>query len=69
MIRYEGVHAKTFHSDINCYSVREVAERLGMSERQVARMIAAGDLPSMKIGRRRLIQRAAITAWMAGKAA
>jgi len=69
MIRYENAKPKTFTGDISCFSVAEVAERLGVSERQVARMIAAGDLPSLKIGRRRLIQRAAIASWMAGKAA
>ncbi len=68
-IRYEGDGRQTRVSDIRCMSVAEVADRLCMSERQIARMIATGELPSLKAGRRRLIQRDAVATWLAGKAA
>ena len=68
-IRYESAGAKVVTSDIHCFSIADVAQRLGMSKRQIARMIATGELPSVKAGRRRLIQRIAVAAWLAGKAA
>ena len=36
-------------------SVRETADRLGVSERFVYALLARGELQSLKIGRRRLI--------------
>jgi excisionase family DNA binding protein len=68
-IRYEPDQRKLDLEDLRCLSVAAVAERLGMSERQIARMIATGELPSVKAGRRRLVLRASIAAWLAGKAA
>jgi len=40
------------------FSIPEVAERLRISSRAVARLVAAGQLPSVRIGRRRLIAEA-----------
>lgn len=49
------------------FSVREVAERLGVSQRHVQRLIASGELPSVKFGRRRLIARFVVVDWLAGR--
>jgi excisionase family DNA binding protein len=46
------------------YSVHDVAARLGISKRQVARIIAAGEIPSFTIGRRRLVRSEALVRWL-----
>ena len=43
------------------------AEKLAVSRRTVVRAIEAGQLPSIKIGRRRLIRREALLTWLASK--
>jgi excisionase family DNA binding protein len=45
-------------------SLREAAEKLGISLRTLARLIATGEFPSLTIGRRRLIRSAALEAWL-----
>jgi excisionase family DNA binding protein len=45
-------------------SVKETAEALGLSKAFVERLIAIGELPSRKVGRRRLVPVAAIQAWL-----
>lgn len=47
------------------YSVAKAAELLSISQRQVYRMVEAGDLPARRVGRRVLIPAAALTAFMA----
>ena len=46
------------------FSVHDVAVRLGISKRQVARIIAAGEIPSFTIGRRRLVRSDALALWL-----
>lgn len=46
------------------YTVAEVAESLGISEREVHRRAVAGEIPSFKIGRRRLIRRADLETYL-----
>lgn len=46
------------------FSVHDVAARLGISKRQVARIIAAGEIPSFTIGRRRLVRSEALMRWL-----
>ena len=46
------------------FSVQDVAARLGISKRHVARIIAAGDIPSFTIGRRRLVRSEALSRWL-----
>ena len=41
-------------------SVSEVAEALGVSDDLVYELVARGELPSLKLGRRRLIPRRAV---------
>lgn len=48
-------------------SIPETAEHLGVSERLVAERIAVGDLPSVKIGGRRLVPVAQLAAWVQSK--
>jgi excisionase family DNA binding protein len=43
-----------------CLPLREVAARLSLSPRTIARLIASGDLPSVNIGRRRLVRASAL---------
>lgn len=42
----------------------EVAERLGIGERTVWGQIGSGVLPSVKVGRRRMVPRAEFEAWL-----
>jgi excisionase family DNA binding protein len=51
-------------ADSAVHSLQEVAEKLGVSPRTLARLIASGELPSLTIGRRRLIRSAALEAWL-----
>jgi excisionase family DNA binding protein len=48
------------YSDTTAITVRTAAERLNVSERFVAKLIAERRLPSFKLGRRRLIREAAL---------
>ena len=49
-----------------CYTVPELAERLGLSVETVYRGIRRNDIPHLRIGQRRLIlPRAAIDRWLA----
>ena len=50
-------------------SISEAAEALAVSQRHIARLIASQQLPSIKIGRRRLMRRDALRAWLEGKEA
>ena len=51
------------------FSIAETAKVLGVSERHVARLIAARAIPSVRIGRRRLVRRAALKGWLEGREA
>ena len=46
--------------------VTQLSERLALSRRTVARILARGELPSLRIGRRRLIRLADLRRWLAG---
>jgi excisionase family DNA binding protein len=46
--------------------VQEVADALGVSRELVKQMIRTGKLPSVKLGRRRLISRKALEQFLAG---
>jgi excisionase family DNA binding protein len=46
--------------------VKEVADALGVSRELVKQMIRTGKLPSVKLGRRRLISRKALERFLAG---
>jgi excisionase family DNA binding protein len=69
VIRYEAAPDRRSFSTFTCSSIAVVAQQLGVSERQVARMVASRELASVKLGRRRLIPHEAITALLADKAA
>jgi excisionase family DNA binding protein len=47
----------------------EAAELLGLSERTVARLVADGELPSLKVGRRRLFSLRRLEEWAESRAA
>ena len=47
--------------------ITQLAERLALSRRTLDRIVARGDLPTLKIGRRRLIRLSAVRHWLAGK--
>lgn len=42
------------------YTVEEIAERLRIGVRTVERYISTGELPSLKVGRRRLVSHEAL---------
>ena len=46
--------------------ISHLAERLGLSRRTIHRILARGDLPSLQIGRRRLIRLSDLRHWLAG---
>jgi excisionase family DNA binding protein len=46
--------------------ISHLAERLGLSRRTIHRILARGELPSLQIGRRRLIRLADVRNWLAG---
>ena len=46
--------------------ISHLAERLGLSQRTVHRILARGELPSLQIGRRRLIRLSDVRHWLAG---
>jgi excisionase family DNA binding protein len=48
------------------FGVQEVADALGVSRELVKHMIRTGELPSVKLGRRRLISRKALERFLAG---
>ncbi len=49
-----------------CIGISHLAEHLGLSRRTVARILARGELPSLRIGRRRLVRLADLRRWLAG---
>lgn len=53
--------SRTVSSERDLYRVNEAAERLGVSRETIYRLIASGDLESVKIGAARRISHEAIT--------
>ena len=51
-------------TEIDAYGIAEVAKHLSISKRQVYRLIARNELPSILIGRRRLVRHKAILNWL-----
>lgn len=50
-------------------SIREAAELLGISQRMTIKLVDAGELRSLKIGRRRLVPMAAVRDYIAERLA
>jgi len=48
----------------DAYSIADIARRLCVSERHVHRLISRQELPSVLIGRRRLVLRKAFLKWL-----
>ena len=46
--------------------INHLAERLGLSRRTIQRILAKGDLPSLQIGRRRLVRLSELYRWLDG---
>jgi excisionase family DNA binding protein len=46
--------------------ISHLAERLGLSRRTIHRILARGELPSLQIGRRRLIRLSDVRRWLNG---
>ena len=47
-----------------CIGISHLAERLGLSRRTIHRIISRGELPTLKIGHRRLIRVADLRHWL-----
>jgi excisionase family DNA binding protein len=47
--------------------INHLAERLGLSRRTIHRILARGELPSLQIGRRRLVRLSDVCHWLAGR--
>lgn len=47
------------------YSVAEAAAEIGISESHAYRLVAAGELPSIRLGRRIVVPKAALAEWLA----
>jgi excisionase family DNA binding protein len=54
------------HNERRAYGIREVAESMGVSVGFVRLEIARGRLPSVRLGRRRLIAASALDEYIAG---
>jgi excisionase family DNA binding protein len=52
------------NKDILAVDIREAARRLGLSPRTVATLVSRRELPSCKVGRRRIIPIAALEAFI-----
>lgn len=52
------------HADTTALTVKDAANRLKVSQRFVAKLIAERRLPSLKLGRRRLVREAALAAYL-----
>ena len=46
--------------------INHLAQRLGLSRRTIHRILARGELPSIRIGGRRLVRIEAVQRWLAG---
>jgi excisionase family DNA binding protein len=46
--------------------INHLAERLELSRRTIQRILAKGDLPSLQIGRRRLVRLSELHRWLDG---
>ncbi len=49
-----------------CIGVSALAEKLGLSSRTVWRILQRNELPSLRIGRRRLVRVADVRNWLSG---
>jgi len=52
--------------ETDAYSIADIARRLCVSERHVHRLISRRELPSVLVGRRRLVLRKAFLEWLDG---
>jgi excisionase family DNA binding protein len=48
------------------YPLKEIQQKLGVSRTTVYQLLSGGQLPSVKIGRRRFVTAAALTAYIEG---
>jgi excisionase family DNA binding protein len=48
------------------YNTRDAAQALGVSEREIRRLISAGELGSRRVGRRVLVPRQSVLEFLAG---
>lgn len=46
--------------------IGQLAQRLSLSRRTIHRIIASGELPTLKVGRRRLVRLSDLRHWLAG---
>lgn len=46
--------------------LKSLADHLQISIRTIHRIVASGELASIKVGRRRLVSRSAVSEWLAG---
>lgn len=58
--------AQSEHTERLLYDIPQSAEKLNLSQRTVATLIASGALQSIKVGRRRLIPRQALDNYIHG---
>ena len=63
-LRKEIRRLRSRHKEMANLSMAEAAEMAGISERMLQTLVHDGEVPSMKIGRRRLIPYEAFTAWL-----
>lgn len=52
--------------DDSLLTLKEVAEKLAISNRTLARIVSDGSLPTITIRRRRLVSRKSLRDWLAG---
>lgn len=52
--------------EMELISISQLSQQLGISRRSIDRFIERGELPSLKLGRRRLVRLADVSAWLDG---
>jgi len=54
---------------VELFGKARLAETLDLSLRTIDRLLAAGELPSVQIGRRRLVRQSDLRVWLAARSA
>lgn len=63
-----AVETGTDSSERLTYTVEEAAAAIGVSERHLRTAIAAGQFPAARLGKRILVARSQVEAWLAQRA-
>ena len=66
LVRQEEVTVQTQHEKHDLLTVDETIRVLRLGRTRVNEMLRSGEIPSLKLGRRRLVRRKDLEAWLDG---